>query len=116
MVAKDLKRSLRDRSALAITIGAPLLLATILSLLLGSGSKGADSQKFKTTFAVVDQDRSPVAAGFVDGVLGGMKRAGFVEIRRVQSPDQARTLAAGGKVSAAFVLPAGLSQAVQAGS
>lgn len=112
LVAKDLKRSLRDRSALAVTIGAPLLLATILSLLLGSNG---DAQKFKTTFAVVDQDRGPVAAGFVDGVLGGMQKAGFVEVRRVGSPDEARRLAADGKVSAAFVLPAGLSQAAQSG-
>ena len=111
MAVKDLKRSLRDRSALAITIGAPLMLATILSLLLGGNG---DAQKFKTTFAVVDQDRGPVAAGFVDGVLGGMQKAGFVEVRRAGSPEQARTLAADGKVSAAFVLPAGLSQAVQA--
>ena len=90
LAAKDLKRSFRDRSALAITIGAPLGLAAILSFLLGGVT---DTQTFHVTFAVADQDRGTISAGFVDGVLGGMEKAGFAEIQRVESPQRARRLA-----------------------
>jgi linearmycin/streptolysin S transport system permease protein len=112
LALKDLKRAFRDRSALAITIIAPLGLAAILSFVLGGRG---DTQAFEVTFAVVDQDHGPLAAGFIDGPLGGMKQAGFAHVKTLDSVAEARKLAGKGDIAAAFVIPAGFSQAVQSG-
>jgi len=107
---KDLKRSIRDRSAIALTLGAPLLLAFILSSVLGSAD-----ESFTVSYAVVDDDGGDIARSFVDGALGGMEEEGFAEISEVDDVEGAERLIDDGDIGAAFVLPSGFTDAVQAG-
>lgn len=115
IAGKDLFRSVRDRTAIASAVIAPLGLAFILSSVLG----GADELSFETSFAVVDRDRGPVARRFTEQVLPGIEREGFASIIPLDSLEAARARAANedrdDHVAAAYVIPAGFSQAVQEG-
>jgi ABC-2 type transport system permease protein len=108
IAAKDLRQRLRDRSGLVIAFVAPFLLASIIGLAFG-GDDG-----FRATYAVADDDRGPLAARFVDGVLAGPGLAEAVTLRRV-GRSEARLLVDRGEADAAFLLPAGFSAAVQRG-
>jgi ABC-2 type transport system permease protein len=112
MTAKDLRRSIRDRSALFISIGAPLILAFILSTVLGGAG---DEQNFDVTYGVVDQDGGPLADQFTGDVLPALEEQGFAAIRQLDSVAAARRLAEDDDISAAFIIPAGFSDGVQAG-
>ena len=108
IASKDLKRSVRDRSAIITAVVAPLALAFILSTVLG----GADGSSLNVTFAVVDQDGGDVSAVLVDDILPSLESEG-VELIETDSVDEARRMAEEGEVSAAFVLPEGFTEAVQ---
>jgi ABC-2 type transport system permease protein len=108
VAAKDLRQRLRDRSALVIAFVAPFVLAAIIGLAFGGDSA------FRATYAVADADRGPVAAGFTDGVLASPGLRDLLTVRKVD-PGEARSLVDRGEVDAAFLLPAGLSAAVQQG-
>ena len=116
IAGKDLFRSVRDRTAIASVVIAPLGLAFILSSVLGGGDDGLS---FETSFAVVDRDRGPVARRFTEQVLRGIEREGFASIVPLDSLEAARARAANedrdDHVAAAYVIPAGFSQAVQEG-
>ena len=109
IAAKDLRQRLRDRSAFLMTIVAPLLLAAIISLAIGGSFT-----RFRATFAVADDDKGPVAAAFVDGVLRSPALAKVVHVRSLTSAADARRLARK-DVDAAFVIPPGFSAAVLSG-
>ena len=111
IAAKDLRRSLRDRSAIMISVVAPLSLAFILSVVLG----GADGSSFTVRYAVINQDGGRVGDAFVEQVLGGMEQAGFAKIVTAKSTTRARREAEDDEVAAAFIIPAGFSRAVQHG-
>jgi ABC-2 type transport system permease protein len=108
VAGKDLRQRLRDRSALVIAFIAPFVLASIIGLAFGGDFA------FRATYAVADADRGPVATGFTDGVLASEGLRDLVTVRRVD-PGEARALVDRGEADAAFLLPAGLSAAVQAG-
>jgi ABC-2 type transport system permease protein len=108
VAAKDLRQRLRDRSALVIAFIAPFVLAAIIGLAFGGDSA------FRATYAVADADRGPVAAGFADGVLASPGLRDLLTVRKVD-PGEAGALVDRGEVDAAFLLPAGLSAAVQQG-
>lgn len=119
IAGKDLRRRLRDRSAYILGFVAPLGLAAIFSLVFNPIS----DQNFSATFGVVDLDGGPVAAIFVDEVLGGFASSQEgVEVVFVDSPEEARRrVEIGGDpfaadangLSAAFVIPTGFSAAVR---
>ena len=109
VAAKELRQRLRDRSAFIVGIGAPLLLAAIISAAIGSSFTN-----FHATFAVADEDHGPLATAFVDGVLRSPALLKIVRIRPVSSAAEARHLARKG-VDASFVIPAGFSTAVMSG-
>ena len=109
IAGKELRQRLRDRSAFIVGIGAPLLLAAIISLAIGSSFT-----HFRATFAVADEDHGPLAAAFVGGVLRSPALAKVVRLRPVASAADARRLARK-DVDAAFVIPAGFSAAVTSG-
>lgn len=111
IAAKDLLGSLRDRSAILSAVIAPLVLAFVLSSVLGN----ADDGSLDITFAVVDQDRGPVAEGFVDDILGSLQRRDVVNINKESSAASARRMARDGDIAAAFLIPSGFSDSVQAG-
>jgi len=108
VAGKDLRQRLRDRSALVIAFVAPFVLASIIGLAFGGDTA------FTATYAVADADRGPVAAGFTDGVLASPGLRDLITVRRVE-PGEARALVDRNQVDAAFLLPAGLSAAVQQG-
>ena len=101
IAAVDLRRRFRNRSFLIQAIGGPLALATIISLAFGTGD-GVDA-----TIGVVDADRSPVAAQFVEGVT--RSEIGDLRFEAVDSPDDARSQVDGGNLDAAVVVPAGFA-------
>jgi ABC-2 type transport system permease protein len=111
IAAKDLRRRLRDRSALLIAVVVPLALGLIFSATLADVSGG----DITFDYAVVDQDRGHVADAFVTGVLGEVERQGVITLRIAASPEEGRRLADRGTVAATFVVPAGFSDAVTTG-
>jgi ABC-2 type transport system permease protein len=110
IAGKDLRQRLRDRSAILMALVLPLVLAFLFNLIFGSA---AAPRPFR--YAVVDLDRGPIAQAFRTDVLADLERDGLVQLRSSATVDEAGRLADAGTVDAAFVLPAGLSQAAQSG-
>ena len=111
IAARDLRERARDRTAYVLAFVLPLGLAGIFTLILGN--VGGDSELFR--YAVVDSDRGVVATTFTDEVLRGAASSGAIEIRTVSSEQDARALVDNGEATAAFLLPAGLTEDVLAG-
>jgi len=78
---KDLRQRIRDRSFFLWGIVAPVGLAAIFSLLLGSVSNG---DSIRVSFGAVDLDGGEVAAVFTGDVLGSLAEAEIVAIGRRQ--------------------------------
>ena len=108
IAGKDLRQRLRDRSALLVAIVVPLVLASIFGLIFHNAIGG----RVSFTFGVVDQDRGPAARAFVTQVLGPLERSGLLAVRLEPTLAAGRSAADQNKVSATFVLPAGLSAAI----
>lgn len=111
IAGKDLRERLRDRSALMIAVVVPLALAAIFSLTLHDVTGGSITFEY----ALADEDRGPVARAFGEGVLARLEREGLVDLTVVEGAAEARALAEADEVGAAFVLPAGFSDAVAGG-
>jgi linearmycin/streptolysin S transport system permease protein len=105
---KDLKARIRDRSAIIIGIVVPLGLAFIFSSIF-SGMSGTNT----ITLGVVDLDRGPVAAVFVDDVLGSVDRSALIAVRPEASVEHAVELTKAGTLNATIVIPAGFSTSVR---
>ncbi len=111
IASRDLRERARDRTAYVLALVLPLGLAGIFTLILGN--VGGDSQLFR--YAVVDSDHGAVATTFTDEVLRGAASSGAIEIRSAASDQEARALVDNGEATAAFLLPAGLTEEVLAG-
>jgi len=109
IAAKDLRQKLRDRSAIILSIVAPLMLAFLFSMMIPAGS-----DTFSATYAVVDLDGGPIARALVDGPMANLGTSGIVVVT-AGSDAEARAKVADGSASAAIVIPAGFSDAIQAG-
>lgn len=107
---KDLRSRFRDRSALLVGIVVPLALAAIFNAVF-SGVAGGN---VAIRLAVADDDHGAVARVFVDNVLGGVSRSGVITVRAEPSLAAARRQVSSGSVSAAIVVPAGFTAAVEA--
>ena len=105
IAGKDLKRSLRDRSALAVSLVAPLLLAVILSAVI-------PEEELDLTFGFVDEDRGAISQTFRRDVLGHLEADGAAEIVVLQSRAEAEQRAEDDEIAAAFVFPSGFSAGV----
>jgi linearmycin/streptolysin S transport system permease protein len=105
---KDLRQRIRDRSAIVLSIIAPFGLAAILGSLLPANDDAIETH----TYGVVDEDGGPVARSFVTDVLGGFDQDENVHLKEVPSISQARSLARDDEIAAAFVVPAGFSDAI----
>lgn len=104
---KDLRQRLRDRSAIMLGIVAPLGLAFIFSLII------PETDDFNVSLGVVDADGGPLAAAFVDEVLGSLTgEEGLLTLFDLSSPEAAVAAVEAGEVEAALVVPAGFSDAV----
>ncbi len=117
---KDLALRARDKSVFIYGILAPFGLALIFSFIFGP----LDDATFHARYAIVNEDGGPIADAFL-GVLGSLEDDGIATITEVASAEEARerveagsdpfTAEEGESSSAAIVLPAGLSDAVQSG-
>ena len=105
---KDLRRRLRDRTALLVALVLPLGLAWIFSLTLGGVSGGA----FSATYTVVNEDTGGHLPEQFTKVLDGLD---FVTLRPAATTQEAEKLAKDGDIDAAIVFPAGFTRRVQAG-
>ncbi len=110
IAGKDLRLRVRDRSVFVLGLLAPFLLAVIFDLVLGAPSEAT----FQPRFAVADLDTGPVGDGLV-GVLRSLAEGDVIELDEVGSVDEVEAAVEAGDLDAAFVIPAGFSQAVTSG-
>ena len=96
---KDLRLLLRDPTALALTMLAPLVMITVITL-----ARVRSTDPPRPLVPVVDLDEGPVAAAFIE-LLG--KHAEVVALRRDEAEHLVRDL---NRAPAALVFPAGLSR------
>ena len=109
IAVKDLRQRLRDRSALLVTIVAPLGLAIVFSQLIGSAAE------FHAKWVVADLDGGRLALALRTEVIGSMATAGVADITDVRTADEATAAVADGSQDAAFVIPGGFTAAIEAG-
>lgn len=108
IATKDIRRRLRDRTALLVAIVLPFGLAYIFSLTLGD----VETQGFEATYAVVNDDATGDLPEEFRRLLRGLD---FVTLRDVASEAAATTLASDGEIDAAVIFPDGFTEQVQAG-
>lgn len=104
----DLRRWRRQRLAALTALVAPAAVAVIVTGALGG------EPRVDTTWAVVDEDGGPAASAFFDRALTHPAVAEVATARRLDRDAAVRALD-GNDVSAAIVLPSGLSEALAAG-
>jgi ABC-2 type transport system permease protein len=109
IAATDLRRRIRNRSAVVTAVVGPLALAVVFGILIG----GAEGARF--TIGVVDDDRSPVSEALVDGLTDGEAEEGAVSIQAMGSTTEARRLVDDGDLDAAIVVPGGFAAAATSG-
>jgi len=108
IATKDLRRRLRDRTAVLVALVLPFGLAFIFSLTLGD----VESRGFEATYAVVDRDASGHLPAEFTALL---ERLDFVTLREAATEGAAESLAEDGTVDAVIVFPEGFTERVQGG-
>jgi len=109
IAAKDIVQRSRDRSAYIMGIVGPLVLVFVLN-----GTLGAVDEISAFEFGLADADGGPVAEGFA-AMLAGLEADGIVAVTNAEDRTDLDRLVEGGDVTAGFLLPSGLSEAVTAG-
>lgn len=109
IMGKDLKLRLRDRSVLLFAVVVPLGLTVLFASVL------PETEELNLTAAVVDADGGDVARGFVEGVVPALVADGVVERVEVADEAAARRAVSEGTLDAAWIIPAGFSDAVASG-
>jgi ABC-2 type transport system permease protein len=109
VAAKDLRQRLRNRSAILISIVAPLGLAVIFSQLLGSATQ------FHATYVVADMDGGSLSTILRQDVIGGLEKAGIATVTVLPTETAARAAVEDGTADAAFIIPSGFTAAIMAG-
>jgi linearmycin/streptolysin S transport system permease protein len=108
IATKDLRRRLRDRTAILVALVLPFGLAWIFSLTLGD----VEDQGLEATYVISDED----AGGSLPHALSDvLQHLDFVTLKQAASTDEAEQLAKDGDVDAAVVFPAGFSTGVRSG-
>ncbi len=107
IAASELRRRLRNRSALLMAVVGPLALATVFGLLVGGASDGA------SRIGVADADGSSTTGAIARGLLGaGGDDVAFVAV----DPSEAERAVARDDVRAVLLLPAGLEASLATGA
>ncbi len=109
IAAKDLRQRLRDRSAILVSIVAPLGLAIIFSGLLGN------TTAFHARYVVANLDGGQLATVLRKDVIGALVTVKVADVTDAATRDEAIALVTDGKADAAFVIPAGFTAAINAG-
>ena len=120
IASKDLKERVRDRSVFIYGILAPLGLAFIFNFVFAP----IEAATFHAEYALVNEDGGPIAGAFVE-MLEELEAEGIATVREVDSAAEAETQVErssdefsgeeGDRAGAAFIIPAGLSDALLAG-
>ena len=105
---KDLRRRMRDRTALLVAVILPFAMAMIFSQTLS----GVDGDRFEANLAVANEDPEGTLPLEFTELLESLD---FVRLQATGSAAAADTLATGGEIDAAIVFPAGFSRGVEAG-
>lgn len=111
IAGRIIRQRVRDRTALIFAVLTPLGLALAFSVLLPN-----DFSSFHTRFVVVDCDAGPLARVLVDDVLGGVVEAGVADVDTLETENVATDAVRAGEASAAIIIPAGFSAAIQSGA
>ena len=106
---KDLRQRLRDRTALLVSVAAPLGLAVIFSQLL------AGTTDFRAVYVVADMDGGPLATVLREDVIGSLEDGSSFTVTDLPTEAAARAAVEDGTADAAFLVPAGFSAAIGAG-
>ncbi|MBK9179862.1 MAG: ABC transporter permease [Acidimicrobiales bacterium] len=108
----DLRRGLRNRSAVITAFVGPLVLATIISFAFGANAEG-----FRATIGVVDADASELGSSIARGLTGADGPGGEspVTFTVIGSESAARTRVDDGDIAAAIVIPAGFGASITGG-
>jgi ABC-2 type transport system permease protein len=108
---KDLTILFRDRGALILMLGAPLVLTAGLALVSGrmGGSSGSSFQNIP--LAVVNLDRGEIGKNLTDAISSA-ELADLLEPQPADDAAAARALVDGGTVAAAVIIPAGFTDSV----
>lgn len=109
IAANDLRRRLRNRSAILITVVAPFGLALIFSSLL------AGTTAFHARYVVANLDGGELATVLRAEVIGGLVTANVADVADEPTRDAAIAAVADGRAHAAFVIPAGFTAAINGG-
>jgi ABC-2 type transport system permease protein len=108
---KDLRQRVRDRSAIILGLVAPLVLAFVFDLIFGNTIAG----EFSASLGVVDLDGGVVAEQMITGIEAAGDELGM-EISTGLEESAARQRVDEGDLDAFYLLPEGLTAAVQEGS
>ncbi len=103
MIRKDLQLFLTDRRAIVMGLVAPVAIASFFGSIF-SGSP--DAERAKIPVAIIDQDRTAVSRGIVDGARGD-------QYLLVSSPtaEEARDAVKKGTLAVAVIIPQGFGDA-----
>lgn len=111
ITAKDLWLGLRDRSVLLMAFIIPFTLAVIFSFLFG----GSVTEDLEVSFLSLNQDDGELGGHFVDGALGGAAAQPGITVAPAADRPTAVAQVEAGEIDALLVVPAGFTDAVQAG-
>lgn len=106
IAGNDLRRRLRDRSAIVQAFLAPVALALVISLAFG-GTAAVD-----VTIGLVDLDDTPLSRQSTTPLLGGDQE---LAVARIDGLDRAQAKIDAEEFDAAIVIPAGFEETVLSG-
>lgn len=104
----ELRRRLRDRSAIVFAVIAPLVLASIL----GTAFSGLDDGGIHVDVALVDADGTATSATLRDQVFASAALRESITVHPVSSADRARQDVQDERLPVAVVIPAGFEVAL----
>ena len=111
IIAKDIRRYLRNGSLLTFGLLLPLGIAFFFSMLLGDGA----SQRNPSVYAVVNADTGDLGSEFVNGVLRPLEGRGVLRLAETGSTEEARDMIAGRQARAALLIPQDFTEALETG-
>lgn len=113
IVGKDLSLRLRDRSVILWGVVAPLVLAFVFDLVFGSVFSGTERPD-PIAMGLVVSDEGGVGSAFGEQV-DAIAADGLATVTVFEDEDRLRSAIDDGAVEAGWVIPAGLTAAVEAG-
>ena len=102
LLAKDLRRARRNPLPWLLNLALPLMITAVIGMVFGSGS-GGDNSLGRIKFAVVDEDKSPLA-DFLRGAANQGKAAQYLDPVFLER-DEAEQQMKDDKLSAILVIP-----------